>query len=286
MGALREFFLSKDQLFYKRCLILAIILHGFALSFLLINFEGRAPTPIVKKSTKIVHAVSVDEQAVDAEVARLKQQQIDKANKQKAQQAALKKQAADAKAQRAAEQKKLAALKKQQADAAKKLAADKKAQQAALDKLKKQNQEAAKQLKAAQQKNKAEQDKITQQQKALALQKKIQAQKQSQAQSQAVQGQVDKYKALVIEAISQKWLVPQGTSKDISCELYIHLAAGGAVLSVTVTKSSGNSLLDRSAIAAVYKASPLPVPKDPTAFNAFRQFKLTVKPQGYIQTES
>jgi colicin import membrane protein len=37
--------------------------------------------------------------------------------------------------------------------------------------------------------------------------------------------------------------------------------------------------LDRSARAAVFKASPLPVPKEPDAFEAFRQFILKVKPE-------
>ena len=51
------------------------------------------------------------------------------------------------------------------------------------------------------------------------------------------------------------------------------------VLNVSVLKSSGNEALDRSAIAAVNKASPLPVPKDSAAFSAFRNFTLTVKPE-------
>jgi colicin import membrane protein len=46
-----------------------------------------------------------------------------------------------------------------------------------------------------------------------------------------------------------------------------------------VQKSSGIAAFDNSAVAAVYKSSPLPVPKDPQAFGVFRSFKLTLKPE-------
>ena len=105
-------------------------------------------------------------------------------------------------------------------------------------------------------------------------------------QAQIMQGVVDKYKALILQAIGQNWIIPPKTNKKLSAELVLRLAPDGSVLSVKIVKSSGNSLLDESAVMAVQKSSPLPVPEDLQQFNAFRQINLTVKPDAYyIQGE-
>lgn len=96
--------------------------------------------------------------------------------------------------------------------------------------------------------------------------------------SRQSQGEINKYKALILQAISENWLVPAQVNKKLFCELMIRLAPSGVVLDVQVIKSSGDVALDRSARAAVFKASPLPVPKDTDGFKSFRQFVLKVKP--------
>ena len=50
-------------------------------------------------------------------------------------------------------------------------------------------------------------------------------------------------------------------------------------MEVSLIRSSGDPILDRSAQTAIYKASPLPVPADPTTFNLFREISLTVRPE-------
>lgn len=97
-------------------------------------------------------------------------------------------------------------------------------------------------------------------------------------QSRQSQGQVDKYKALILQVISEHWIVPPQVRKNIYSTLMIRLAPGGMVLDVQVVKSSGDPSLDSSARAAVLKSSPLPVPADSQAFEAFRQFNLKVRP--------
>jgi len=94
------------------------------------------------------------------------------------------------------------------------------------------------------------------------------------------QGEIDKYKALIIQAISSQWIVPPNLPQNISCELDVRVAPGGVVLQVSIVRSSGNPVLDNSAIAAVNKASPLPVPATPGLFDQFRELHLTVKPDG------
>ncbi len=98
---------------------------------------------------------------------------------------------------------------------------------------------------------------------------------------------VDRYSGLIQRAIEHQWSVPsQVISKGISCQLNIRLGAGGLVLQASLLKSSGDAALDQSALAAVYKASPLPVPGDSQVFDThFREFILTVHPEGYLAGE-
>jgi|SRR3990167_1665097 len=97
-----------------------------------------------------------------------------------------------------------------------------------------------------------------------------------------MQGVIDKYKALILQSISQHWLVPPHADKSMFSELLIHLAPSGMVLDVQLVKSSGDSALDRSARAAIFKASPLPVPDNADEFAPFRQFVLKVRPKDIL----
>jgi colicin import membrane protein len=100
-------------------------------------------------------------------------------------------------------------------------------------------------------------------------------------QAERTQEIVDKFKAMILQQVGQNWIVPE-VNKDISCRLLITLAPGGTVLTVKLVKSSGNAALDRSAIQAVYKASPLLVPKEQDAFNAMRELDMTVRPESAV----
>ncbi len=102
------------------------------------------------------------------------------------------------------------------------------------------------------------------------------------SESRQSQGEINKYKALILQVISEQWIVPTQSNKKLYCELIIRLAPGGMVLDVQVKKSSGDLALDNSARAAVLKASPLPVPNTANEFEAFRQFVLKVKPENVM----
>jgi colicin import membrane protein len=100
------------------------------------------------------------------------------------------------------------------------------------------------------------------------------------AENQArIAGEVDKYKALIVNAIGRNWILPENVDSNLSCQFRIRLAPDGMVLAVTLTRGSGDPLLDRSAQTAIYKASPLPVPADAETFNMFRDISLTVRPE-------
>lgn len=101
--------------------------------------------------------------------------------------------------------------------------------------------------------------------------------------SREMQGIVNKYKALILQAIAENWIVPLQADRSLSSELMIRLAPGGVVLDVKVTKSSGDPSLDSSARTAVLKSSPLPVPDKSDEFEPFRQFVLKVKPENVLE---
>ncbi|CEG57033.1 cell envelope integrity protein TolA [Legionella fallonii] len=121
---------------------------------------------------------------------------------------------------------------------------------------------------------KADRERKKQQEAAAAQQARENAENQAR-----MAGEVDKYKALIVNAIGQNWILPENVDSSLSSQFRIRLAPNGVVLEVTLTRSSGDPLLDRSAQTAIKKASPLPVPTDAETFNLFRDISLTVRPE-------
>lgn len=121
--------------------------------------------------------------------------------------------------------------------------------------------------------------------KTKALAKQLQAEKKqlaglhSQQSKEQLKGDIDKYKALIRQAISAHWFLPPNTDKRLYAVLLVRVVPGGAVLDVQIVKSSGSSAFDHSIMTAVYNTSPLPVPSNPDEFSAFKQFYLGAKPE-------
>ena len=288
------------QFFKSRAFLYAVLLH-LAIIFLVFFSVHFSSTPMSAASapsenpTKIVEAVAVNQAAVQQEVQKIQQeraakaqQALDQQRQLQQQQAALKQQqqvAAKAKAALAAQQ---TALRQQQAAIAKA-----QQQQAAKAAAVAAQQQATQQAEAKAAAAAAAQQQANQQAAQQALQQKLQqdqadtqaaaqaAKATAAAQQQAAQlaGTVNKYNALILAAIHPNWIISD-KQKDLSTDVLISLAPDGSVLSVQVQKSSGSTAFDNSAVAAVYKSSPLPVPSDPQAFAVFRQFKLTLHPEG------
>lgn len=262
-----------------------------------------------------IQAVSVNNQEVMETVNRLKQERLQQQAMEQNRQKALAQQAELARRQRVAEQQRLEKLKNEAAQLAiarkkqlleeqahlKQLAQQKAEEEKRLTQLKqqavqlqKQQEEAKKialQKEAELAKQKAQEQARAQiakaakekdaKEKALLLQKQQAASQQAlvdAANTARIAGEVDKYKALIINAISQRWILPDNADSTLSSQFRIRLAPNGSVLEVNLTRSSGDPILDRSAQSAIYKASPLPVPQDPTMFNLFRDISLTVRP--------
>ncbi|WP_297394559.1 cell envelope integrity protein TolA [Acidiferrobacter sp.] len=173
----------------------------------------------------------------------------------RAQQKAL--QEARAKAQAKAKAQALAraqALAQAKARALARARAEQAARKAARERLKAQEQAAAAQARAKLQREIA--------QAAVRARERAQARAaaaRAQAQALAARGVVDRYKALIEARVSSAWVaVPQ--SKGLHCTVRVRLIAGGQVVGARIVQGSGNRVFDRSVIAAIYNAAPLPVP--------------------------
>lgn len=283
----------------KKAFIFSACLHVFVLIILIGSLEFSAPMPVISNSdSKVVNAVALKDSPILApptKVAEAKPivkpvEELAPPPKQVPENLAAIKPPVDKPA--TVEQKAAAPAPEDKlaiADEHKKQMLEKRENKTIKKDLSKQlladlEDEITKQAKAKQKriKNKFSQELKAQSEKA--LQQLMKEQKQVVGQrSQHTQGVIDKYKALILQAISQQWVVPSHADKHLSCELLIRLAPGGLVLEVQIIKSSGDILLDRSARAAVFKASPLPVPDDIYSFEPFRQFVLKVKPENILE---
>jgi colicin import membrane protein len=238
-------------------IIFAYVFFAFALPTKM-NFS--APTASSKPPVNIVNAVTISQEQVEKEVAKLQRQAESKQAAHEAKQRELYNQQQALKQQEQRTAKAMAALKAQQT----RVMAE---QRSALKKLQ-------------QQKNS-----FHQQQAEQALQQQVAAEQKAQmaANTRRVSAIVSKYNGLILSAIRANFNITKN-QQNMSMDVLISLSPGGTVLSVTVQKSSGSPIFDRAGIAAVYKSSPLPVPKDGQAFAPFKQFRLTLHPQDIVNS--
>lgn len=249
-----------------------------------------------KQQAEMQRQKALNQQAELAKQARIKEQKQLAALREEAQRVAIarKKQIEEEKKhlkeladQKIRETKRIEALKKEQ----EKLVQQQKIEEQkriALNKKKAEEKAKADQAKAAQElaakakaeKVRAEAARAAQEEKRRLAEAAAAQQSREYAANQArIAGEVDKYKALIVNAIGRNWILPENANSNLSSQFRIRLAPDGMVLEVSLTRSSGDPLLDRSAQTAIYKASPLPVPTDAETFNLFRDISLTVRPE-------
>lgn len=206
------------------------------------------------------------------------QEEAAKANAEKlaAQQEAAQEKAA-AQAAKAEAEAKAQQIKKQQAAAAKlaKEKAAKEAEQAKEEALKEAQQ--AKAAKAAKEKaakaaaEKAAAAKARHEQEA-ALQQQLQSEiRQSQS-----KGILAAYAAAIKNKVAGQWYKPPGWQSGWTCHVQVTQAADGTVINVKIGQCDGDQLFRRSVQQAVERASPLPLPSDPSLFE--RNLEFTFKP--------
>jgi colicin import membrane protein len=92
----------------------------------------------------------------------------------------------------------------------------------------------------------------------------------------ATSGDMDAYRGLLRSAITSKVILTMPITGNPEAEFLVTQLPTGDVIDVKLRKSSGNPLLDDAWERAIRKASPLPKPDNPAAFQ--RQLTLRFRP--------
>jgi colicin import membrane protein len=92
----------------------------------------------------------------------------------------------------------------------------------------------------------------------------------------AASGALDEYRAALEQAIERSWIRPPSAQAGLSCTLYVTQAQGGTVLNVRLGSCNGDAAVRESITNAVFRASPLPAPADPRAFQ--RDLEIVFRP--------
>lgn len=264
--------ISKLKSYVKLPGVISVGLHLLLFGALLTQIPVAMHT-IAQEQGTVVQAVSVDQAAVEKTMMEIKQKRRARDYTLRSREQQLAQQVKNSKQTLQQERQQLAKLREQvkqeqikqeelRARAKQQLAKineEQKRAQANLKKLEQKKQQAAQQL---------------------AAQRETATAETTPASAQAAE--IAKYSQLIKQAIAKNWLVPSGVDKELSCQLRIRLAPDGTVLKVQLIRSSNNRILDRSALSAVQKASPLPVPTNPKLFERFREIALTVRPEGFL----
>jgi colicin import membrane protein len=89
-------------------------------------------------------------------------------------------------------------------------------------------------------------------------------------------GVMDEYRALLVQTIERNWRRPPSARAGLECTLFVTQATGGTVVDVRLGACNGDEAVRESITNAVYRASPLPAPRDPRAFQ--RRLEIVFKP--------
>ena len=225
-----------------RAFIYAVVIHIIfgALIGVSLLIQPRAVTPAPARP---VQAKAIDLAAIEREKQRIAQEKK-KAQAEKKRKAEDKRKAEEKKKKAAEQKKKLEAEKKKKAQAEKKRKAE----------AERKRKEAEKAKKVAEAKAQREHD-----------------------ESEAVSA-FGAVAWAIKEQVSKNWSEP-GDFSGLSVEFFVKVDREGNVLSVKMTRSSGDARLDESAENAIFKASPLPFPGEPRFYEYLKEFNFIFKPE-------
>ncbi|EQD59267.1 Tol-Pal system, TolA [mine drainage metagenome] len=260
----------------------SILVHLFVLALLFIGFRS-ALTHGSGRPHAVIHPVEarvVNGQAIEKAWKDYEARKAARAGAQKKRAQRLAQQAAQARAEKRAQEAKLAALKVAQAHAlarqqaaVARLEAQKKAQERAIRAMAARQtaarlaeREAAKALaglRAARQRAQ-----MLARARALARLKAREAAAASARRASALAAWV----AAIRDRVENAWIRPPGVNSGLSCSLSVVLAVGGAVLNAQLGHCNGGASVRQSILAAVFRASPLPMPADPAVFSSHITF--------------
>ena len=272
--------------------ILAVVIHLAFVVVMVFSLDWDSMSE--KPKVDIIQATVVDEKKVLAEIDKLKKaekrkvkKETDRKKKAERELRKIKQARKKEEKKRKVEQKRLTDLKKQKATEKKKAQALAKKRKAQDEKIKKKQLAETKRLKELETRRKAEEQKLAEaamqrsmedelkKEKAAAVQKK----KADTVRDKQAMTEIEKYISLIHQDVTSSWILPANFKPGSKCTVRVKLIPGGEVADVKVSKCSGDTLFDRSVDAAVRRASPLPLPKDPYVFDKMRDSEFIFNPK-------
>jgi colicin import membrane protein len=89
-------------------------------------------------------------------------------------------------------------------------------------------------------------------------------------------GQMNRYVAEIAARVERAWIRPPTAKPGLKCTVEVTQVPGGAVTDAKVGQCNGDDAVRQSIVLAVFRASPLPAPPDPTLFE--RRLNLVFAP--------
>jgi len=90
-------------------------------------------------------------------------------------------------------------------------------------------------------------------------------------------GELSVYQFAIMQQLQRNWIEPATAVAGIECVVNVRQLPSGEVVGVTLGSCNGDDSVRRSIEAAVYKASPLPLPSNPSLFD--RNLTITFRPE-------
>jgi len=84
------------------------------------------------------------------------------------------------------------------------------------------------------------------------------------------------YQNMIMQDIQRNWAMPASVTPDTSCVVMVRQTGTGDVISARIASCNGDEAVERSILAAVERASPLPTPSDPDLFRP--ELRITMRP--------
>lgn len=159
-------------------------------------------------------------------------------------------------------------------EAERKRAAEVEARRKAAEEESRRKAEAAEAKRKAAEQAQAEREAKARAEREAELQRSLAAEEESAALARS--GVIDEYRRLLEQTIQRSWIRPPSARAGLECTLYVTQAPGGTVIDVKLGPCNGDQATRESITNAVFRASPLPAPRDPRAFE--RRLEILFKP--------
>lgn len=249
----------------------SLLVHAAIAAGLVVTVQFTAPVQAPAPSGEIIQAEAISQAALDAR----------EAAKERARQEALRRQReaaerAAAERRRQEEAARQAELQRQeelrrQREAAERAAAEEARRKAEAERKAREAEERRRAEEEARRKAEAERKRreaetAARREREQQLQQSLEAEAERMAAIRA--GKQTAWIGVISDKVMRNWSPPPNLAENFHCEFEVRQIPGGEVVSVSVGKCD-NEVLRRSAEAAIWKASPLPPPTDPSLFDQY-----------------